>query len=473
MVLRIGTPGNVRIGDTSARVGGTEAVLGSADPPSPVTIQAAKWETDLAVPFEGAGGTISAPDTDGVQTIDLTWEFFSDAQNDSRLILTGSAFGSNNGDFRIIGASPDQVRYYNPAGVAEPVFVGYWCSRRAPVTPTKGPTGGRTIVEILGTGFRLPVLPPPTGFVGGDPEISVQVIIGGRRAVNVQVVSPERLFATTQSRDPGLFEVVVRNIDSNGDPIPGEEARIDDAYMYARPRLDALAESDTVRLCRTLIRELQRQIHPNVAITTATDYDSDTADLSNFVEIAELPQLILIGPEFAENRFYTNNEPIEEDPDTITAELGIRRFPRVVDVNFSLIGATDNMTELLNLLHVIQSFFNRNKDLSILRNAPAGDPNQAWPVDPDPEDLVTYELDIQPGQQFGVTNTPNNSNLRTLSGAFLIRGFEIEDLPDFPADLLEARTREVLQTDLCPTIEQFGTVFRIGKSPGDSTFGGS
>lgn len=422
----------------------------------------------------GTGDAITAPDVDDVQTLtDATGDFL-DSMDDGRIIIGASTGGLNNGNFLVIDTpSATTIRYVNAAGVVEGTFPGTWSASTNPINPARGPTGGRSVIEILGTNFRLPTPPPPTGFIGADFERSVEVEIGGRKATDVQVVSNQRLFCTTKSRDPALVDIVVRNIDSNGDPIATEEVTLPNAFVYARPRLDALAESDLTRLCRTLIRELRRQIIDNVALTTATDFDEDTTDLTNFIEIAELPQLILVGPNFSENRFYTNNEALEEDPDPITFELGIRRFPRVVDVTFSLIGASDNTTEMLNMMNAVQSFFNRNKDLTMLRTAPSGDPNDPYPVDPPDSDLISYEMDISVGAQFKATTRPNNSNLRTFSGGFEIRGFEIEDLPDFPADLLVARTREVLQSDLCPTVEQTGLVFKVGKGPGESTFGGS
>ncbi len=422
----------------------------------------------------GDGDAISGPDADGIQTLtDSADLFVSVTMTEGRAIIAGGA-GANNGNFLVIDVpSTSTIRYFNPSGIAEPGFSGTWSVTVNPIKPTKGPSGGKTVVEILGTNFRLPTPPPATDFVGGDFEESVRVVIGGRLTTTVQVVSDQRLFCTTQSREPIFSDVVVTNIDSNGDPIAGETVTLANSYTYARPRLDALAQSDLVRLCITIIRELKKQIISNVTMTTATDFDADPADATNFIEIAELPQLILVGPQFEENRFQTNNEALEEAPDPTTFELGIRRFPRVVDVIFNLIGASDNTVELLNLMFSVQSFFNRNKDLLMLRNAPSGDPNDPFPVDPDPADVIEYEMDIEVGGQFGVTTRPNNSNLRTFSGSFLIRGFEIEDLPDFPADLLVAVTREVLQSEVCPTAEQFGQVFKIGKHPGDSTFGGS
>jgi hypothetical protein len=405
---------------------------------------------------DGTGDAISVPDADGIQTLTDAAALFVASMAEGRIIIAGGA-GANNGNFFVIDVpSPTTIRYLNAGGVVEGSFTGTWSATVNPINPTKGPSGGRTVVEILGTNFRLPTVPPSTGFVGGDFEESVQVVIGGRRTLDVQVISNQRLFCTTQSREPILSDVVLTNIDSAGDPIGGETVTLPNSYTYARTRLDALAESDLVRLCRTIIRELKKQIIDNVTMTTATDFDEDPADATNFIEIAELPQLVLVGPEFAESRFYTDNQPIEEDPDQATFELGIRRFPKVVDVSFNLIGASDNTTELLNMMFAVQSFFNRTKDLVMLRTTPAGDPNAAFPVDPDPADVITYEMDIETGGQFGVTTRPNNSNLRTFSGSFVIRGFEIEDLPDFPADLLVAVTREVLQSDLCPTIEQFG-----------------
>lgn len=49
------------------------------------------------------------------------------------------------------------------------------------VTPSAGPTGGRTLIHVVGTGFRLPDPPPSTGVVP-VPGPTVRVDIDGTRA---------------------------------------------------------------------------------------------------------------------------------------------------------------------------------------------------------------------------------------------------------------------------------------------------
>ncbi len=292
------------------------------------------------------------------------------------------------------------------------------------LTPPTGPTGGRTLVDVEGAGFRLPPPPPPSGPTP-PPRPSVEVLVGGRSATEVRVRATDRLSFLTPIGDAGVTDVVVRNVDDDGVPIAGEEATFTGGFTYRLPPL--AAESDLARLVRTLLRELKRQILPNVSITVQTDFDAQTGDELHIAELASLPALVLVGPEMREDRFYSLNQipEVAGSPGTVLR----RRVPYTVDLAFTLIGASDHTVELLNLMAATELFFHKNKFLEMAR-----DPATAL------SGRVRYEMDFASDGDLRVTSQPSESNVRSFSGSFVIRGFDLEDLAGIAGDGVTAQT---------------------------------
>ena len=280
------------------------------------------------------------------------------------------------------------------------------------VTPSSGPTGGSTLVEISGTGFRLPAPPPDTG-PAPPPAPSVRVVVGGRPARDVRVLAGDRVSCLVPARDAGPADVLVQNLDVGGAPIAGEETVLAGGFTYVLGHLTE--ESDLTRLVRTLIRELKRQVLENVVLTVQTDFDAETGDELHVAQVAKLPALVLVGPELSEDRFFSLNQLPERS--TGPGAFARRRVPYTVDLGFTLVGASDHTTELLNLMAASQLFFHRNKFLEMDRD----------PASP-PLGGVRYELDFTPDGDLKVTSQPNESNVRSFSGKFIVRGFDLEDL---------------------------------------------
>ena len=84
-----------------------------------------------------------------------------------------------------------------------------------------GPAGGRTLVGLQGSGFRLPPAPPPTGPTA-PPRPTVQVLVGGRAADDVRVIDAARLTFLSPPGEPGTADLTVRNLADDGQPIAGE-----------------------------------------------------------------------------------------------------------------------------------------------------------------------------------------------------------------------------------------------------------
>ena len=280
------------------------------------------------------------------------------------------------------------------------------------------------------------------------PEPTVAVEVGGRRATDVRVVAADQLTCRIPVGDAGPANVVVRNLDDAGQPIPGEAATLAAGFAYALGLLTP--ESDLARLVRTLIRELKRQVLDNVVLTVQTDFDADTGEELHLAQIAAYPALVLVGPELAEDRFFSLNRM----PEAPAGSEGFirRRVPYTVDLGFTLVGASDHTLELLNLMASAQLFFHRNKFLDMDRD-PAG-PGAGQ---------VRYEMDFTPDGDLKVTSQPNESNVRSFSGKFVIRGFDLEDLAGVVDDSVVERGARVEDVVLQP--QQTRPSLPIGRNP--------
>lgn len=73
------------------------------------------------------------------------------------------------------------------------------------IRPTVGALAGGTVVTIVGTGF----------------EPGARVVIGGERALEVEVVDSTKIYARTPPHDLGVVDVVVRNPDMPAAVLPG------------------------------------------------------------------------------------------------------------------------------------------------------------------------------------------------------------------------------------------------------------
>src|SRR3990167_10850073 len=107
------------------------------------------------------------------------------------------------------------------------------------ITPNTGHAGGREMVRISGTNFRLPATVPHT-------LPTVRVRFNGEDALRVDAVDVHLLeVLTPQYRGADLtlppVDLEITNLDDNGVAIPGETLTVADAFTYTRlgPRAPA------------------------------------------------------------------------------------------------------------------------------------------------------------------------------------------------------------------------------------------
>lgn len=285
------------------------------------------------------------------------------------------------------------------------------------ITPNVGPTGGRTLVRIKGTGFQLP--PPPAPMRAGQttpsPNPSVEVLFGVRKAREVRVLSSELLHVVSPISDPGAFGVTVRNLKQDGTVVPGETVTVANGYTFGRPDT-ARKPSDEVtlqRVVRHLLRELKRQVIENVELTTHTDYD-DSPSGANVAALASLPGLVLAGPRLIENRLKSTNQARRK---TQASGSDLKLYPpRTYDLEFTLIGVDELQGPMLALMHECTMFFTRN----IVLNVPV---SAAQPLG----EQVEYDMDLTADGHFASIGSPGNSNIRAFSGTFRVQGVDFDD----------------------------------------------
>lgn len=308
-----------------------------------------------------------------------------------------------------------------------------------------GPVSGGALVEIYGAGFRVPV--PISGQSGsGAAQRTVEVLFGGQAAEAVAVVrsnlirvvtppSPVGFDYGTNAGGEGAVDVVVRNLDAMGDPVPGEEITVTDGYEYLRPRLDDTAEQVLTRVERALIVLMRRSVLDNTLSVQSVEYDSQTADGLQRVDIAKLPALVLIGPTTSRNGFYSRSgSTLISAQDVAGAPVErlavLARYARTVDMVYDVIGAVGPTTPggphggksmLLNLMSVLIGFVHRTPYLEVQR---------------DPADAalgaVRYEFDFVGGADPVVDRTPSDSDLMQFSGSLVIRGVDIQNIAGVP-----------------------------------------
>ena len=289
------------------------------------------------------------------------------------------------------------------------------------ITPTSGPTAGGDLVRISGTGLAAQVVVLFDGLAGE--------VLGIRDEAGASVAD-----VRTPPHAEGTVDVVLRNLDDTGEPVPGEEATLSGAYRFLRPRI--VAESDLTRLVRTLLRELKRQVLANVSMTVSVDYDDTTVDGMNVVAISKLPSLVLSGPRVAEDRFFSTNEPHEDVvAGAAGPELVRRRPPYTVDLVFTLTAASDRTVELLNLMAAVATFLNRNRWVEMPRDPAEPAAGVArWEMDPDG--------DFQ-------TRLDGPDDVRAFTCGLVVRGFDLDE--GLPLDVGRAVVETELQTEALPS----------------------
>jgi len=293
---------------------------------------------------------------------------------------------------------------------------------------------GGNLVTIVGTGFALPSAPPATGPVP-PASPTVEVYFGPRASPRVMVVSSTRCFAVVpkgtlvdgQGRPLADLEVdvVLRNLDTAGALVAGETVTLVDGYEYHRPDISGANPSPLSELVRYLLRLLKSEVTPNVSHETDTDYDLDPTTPQ--IDRARLPAIAVLGPDLTENRFFAEGGyPVTVDlPGGNPGEVLQQKRYQYDDVQFDIVGYSDNDAEFLNLLALMQEFVDRNTALEFA------------PRPAEPNALLRLEFGFADGGQFRAEKqrgTELNSNLKVFRGQVVVEGLPRLGIPGVVGD---------------------------------------
>jgi len=167
----------------------------------------------------------------------------------------------------------------------------------ASITPATGPASGWTVVDIVGTGFRVrtvPVIYPPAPLL----PPTVGVTFGGLAARYVQVLSPTLVrVMTPQSRQQPVdveelpaVPVVLWNQSDASVPIPTEVVTAVAGFIYERAVIAPSTDPPLHAVLRTFIQLLKRELWRGTAIRTHPDY-SDVGE--TVVVLAPVPSVTM------------------------------------------------------------------------------------------------------------------------------------------------------------------------------------
>lgn len=287
------------------------------------------------------------------------------------------------------------------------------------VTPSTGPVGGYAFTVINGTNFNLAPAQADTGPPVMLPD-TISVTVGGFEALEIaQISATEVWILTPQFRGAAIddpipaVDIVVTNLDSNGNPVSGETVTAAASYSYRRPVIhntsgNAVASPHPFALVSSaLVLSLRKEVFMNVMQTTHIDY-AEPGVVS--LAVAKVPSLVVQGPHISKDLDYTHNE--QDEIDMGDGTTNIKQPPDVLRMGYNFLCVTDNEEELLNIMGSFQLYFMKGKWLNVQIN----------PLDPS-QGFVNLVMQLTQFPQS--TTTPSDSNLRVWIASCEIRGVEI------------------------------------------------
>lgn len=289
------------------------------------------------------------------------------------------------------------------------------------VTPSTGITRGGYLVTIGGTDFDTNVDFSATPTTPNGARMTVE--FDGRLATDVRVVSSTALTCIVPRGDLAdalntfAVDVVVTNLDEIALP---PSATLVAGFTYNRPNLTD--ETHLANVVRVLMQRMKQQIVANVALHTHTDFDLVTGDLTNRVEPAKLPVVVLVGPTLEPHTVTNYNAKILTINGSPTpTDFTKHNRAKAVDLEFEVRLMSSSKKELLNLLHHAVMFVHRNGLLDGI------------PIDPSSPGLGTVEYGLMIVDEFSAADRPSRANVREASGTWRVEGVLLES-----GDLIEA-----------------------------------
>lgn len=293
------------------------------------------------------------------------------------------------------------------------------------ISPDTGHPGGGQMIEITGTNFREQ---PSTPSVPPHAYKSVAVTVDGVAAEEVLVVSstllrvrvpdyrgdpnPELPGTVDESVSRVTFpavDIVVTNLDDDGDPIGGETVTEASAFSYVQPLIRAPAgDPPLYQVFREFLWLLKRQVVSRVARATHTDF-GDSGEkitvLSKHPSIG-LQMNLLRDPEYS---YFDNETILVDNGDNTWSEYDASKtFMMMCPMTLSSQSETEvhHMVDALIDAHMATPWLNVQ-------------PDPSWP----PGALNRYPLEMvdMPTQ----VGTVDRANIHAFAATMRIRGIPL------------------------------------------------
>ncbi len=231
------------------------------------------------------------------------------------------------------------------------------------VTPASGPTWGRYVVTLTGTGFRLAPQPPPAAYARGAEQQTVAVWVNGVRCARAYAASATQVLAEVpewKGTPAGTLRanpvsVTVSNLNDAGAVIAGETATLAAGFAYALPNLTASTTLERVAVA--LIEALRRHVLPNTHWMRSRDYDADPSARADDPDRASVPRLDLVGPTLTETPDRGEGLPDPVATGTTTWSRPLRRKTYAVEWQIDAYCSDANPAEALALAAAVEDFF--------------------------------------------------------------------------------------------------------------------
>lgn len=301
------------------------------------------------------------------------------------------------------------------------------------ISPSVVRTAGRTLVEVIGTGFPPPpVAPADAPLPVPAPLPTVTVTVDGEPADHVEVAAEDgtRLFFVTRAHAHGPVTVVFQNLDLAGLPVAGEAVTVAAGLEYRRPVITSESKGIVKRITQEVLRLLRRDIMDNVRTPPSVDFDRFPEDAQNYIDASKLPLVCLFGPDPRLQRVLRPSTPMTEQ---VGPEYKKRRPTRAYDLLYRLIVVTDDKGQLDNLKVVVPDFFTNNGYIYIDKDAANPGLGKA-----------KYEMDIEGGHgSTSLTTTPTIgtglADVRAFGCSFFVQTVDLGDLFGFEDDAVRER----------------------------------
>lgn len=311
------------------------------------------------------------------------------------------------------------------------------------IYPSTGPAIGGTLVRLLGGNFRVPD-PPDLTVVGPvpAPAPTVEVTVGGVASSRVIVASAGKIYFSTPKKSltdsygrpedgPLSEDVVVTNVDDDGAPIVGETVTVTDGFEYARVDLSSSNQSTLTTVHKALIVLMRDELIGNVVDHTHSDYDDTEEDLKNVIAIAELPAIVITGPDLPRNTLHMDYSGAISDGKN--GDVLIHRRPRYRDLEYDVGVISDNTAQFLNLVQAVDEFLDRNTTITVS-------------CAPNPD----LELELHVVQDFVNRRVTGNAkqNLHVARSRIKIEALNFAGFEGFVNDAVTGATRPVEEVSL-------------------------